>query len=178
MAFKTSSSDAVRKAGADGYAPGSERILAGVPAWPMLWPLLVLCCGSHGHRLALAVGTGHHPVGRQGDIPAADPVSGPEPRQRPIAVLGALRLQRPSPDRRPAGDDLLAALPPAVAAHRRAQLVGGRCDGAGHGVCRRRGPDAVVPRPGLALGRRRSSPRSPSATAPRWPGASSTSARC
>src|SRR6188474_3572097 len=40
MAFKTSSSDAVRKAGANGYAPGSERILAGVPAWPMLWPLV------------------------------------------------------------------------------------------------------------------------------------------
>jgi hypothetical protein len=40
MALKTSSSDAVRKAGADGYAPGSERILSDGVAWPMLWPLL------------------------------------------------------------------------------------------------------------------------------------------
>ncbi len=142
------------KAGADGYAPGSERFLAGVPAWPMLWPLVSFAAAALVIGWPWLSGKRDHPVGRQGDIPAADPISGAESRQRPIAVLVALRLQRPSADRRPPGDDLFSALPPAVSAHLRAQPVGGRCDGAGHGVCRRRGPHAVVSRPGLALGRR------------------------
>ena len=154
MAFKTSSSDAVRKAGADGYAPGSERILAGVPAWPMLWPLLSFAAAALVIGWPWLSGQGHHPVGRQGDIPAADPISGPEPGRRPIAVLVALRLQRSSSDRRPPGDDLFSPLPPAVSAHLRPQPVGRRCDGSGHGVRRWRRPHAVVPRPALALGRR------------------------
>ena len=64
------------------------------------------------------------------------------------------RVQRPSADRRPAGDDLLPAVPGAGADRRRAQPVGGGCHRAGLRVPRRRGADAVVPRPGLALGRR------------------------
>ena len=110
--------------------------------------------GCHRHRLALAVGARDHTLGRQGAFPAADPVPRPEPRQGRIAVLGALRVQRPSADRRPAVDDLLAAVPGAGAHRWRAQPVGRRCHRARHGGPRRRGLDAVLPRSGLALGRR------------------------
>ena len=131
-----------------------NELLPTATAWPLLWPLLAFAAAAIVIGWPWLSGQRDHPVGRQGDFPAADPVSGPEPGQRPIAVLDALRVQRPSADRRPAVDDLLAAVPRAVAAHLGAQLVGRRCDRAGHGVRRRRGPDAVVPRPGLALGRR------------------------
>ena len=107
-----------------------------------------------GHRLALAVGPGDDPLGRQGALPAADPVPGAKPGARRLAGLGALRVQRTPADRRPAGDDLLAAVPGAGARRRRAQPVGGGCHRARHGVPRRCSPDAVVPRPGLALGGR------------------------
>ena len=56
--------------------------------------------------------------------------------------------------------------------------VGRRCDPAGHGVPRRRRADAVVPRPGLALGRRADRGAGLRLRRRRWPGASSTSARC
>ena len=110
--------------------------------------------GGDRHRLAVAVGTGHHPLGRQGALPAADPVPGAQLGARRVAVLGALRVLRPAADRRPPVDDLLAALPAAGVAEPRTQPVGRRCDAAGHGVPGRRRADAVVPRPGLALGRR------------------------
>ena len=154
MALKTSSSDAVRKAGAGGIAPGSERTFADGAAWPLLWPLLAFA--------AAAMVIGWPWLSGQVTIPwdakatfqpqiqflAQSLANGQSPFWAPF------RVQRPSADRRSPGDDLLAALPPAVAAHLGAELVGGRCDGAGHGVRRRRGTDAVVPRPGLALGGR------------------------
>jgi hypothetical protein len=46
MAFKTSSSDAERKAGADDYAPGAERSLVGVTPWPVLWPMLAFAAAA------------------------------------------------------------------------------------------------------------------------------------
>ena len=134
---KTSSSDAVRE-GREQTAmpPGSERVSR---RRPTAWPLRL----ASGCRFALAAlvigwpwlsGTRHHPLGRQGALPAADPVPGAEPRARRVAVLGALRVHRPPADRRPPVDDLLAALPAAGPAQLRAQPVGRRCDAAGHGV--------------------------------------------
>ena len=67
---------------------------------------------------------------------------------------------------------LLALLNPAP------EPVGRRCDAAGHGVPGRRRADAVVPRPGLALGRRADRGAGLRLRRRRWPGASSTSARC
>ena len=74
--------------------------------------------------------------------------------QRRVAVLGALRVQRPSADRRPAVDDLLAAVPGAGAARRARRACGRSMPRCWRWCSRRRGLDAVVPRPGLALGRR------------------------
>ena len=107
--------------------------------------------GCSPHRLALAVGPGDDPVGRQGAFPAADPVPGAEPGARRLSRMGAVRVQRASADRRSAIRDLLADVPGPGPARRRAQPVGGRCRRARDGVSRRRGADAVVPRPGMAL---------------------------
>ena len=56
-----------------------------------------------------------HPLGRPRRISSRRSNSSPRASPGPIAVLGALRVQRPSTDRRPAIDDLLAAVPGAGA---------------------------------------------------------------
>ena len=137
-----------------GRSLGSRRLLAGRGGAPD-----GICGGPvpalrHRHRLALALGPRDHTLGCEGALPAADPVPRPEPRQGRIAGLGALRLQRLSPDRRPAGDDLLAAVPGARADRRLAEPVGGGCDRAGVRGARRAGAHALVSRSGLALGGR------------------------
>ena len=105
-------------------------------------------------RLAVAVGARDHPLGCQGRLPAADPVSCPEPGERRAALLGALCLLRPPPGGRPTGHDLLPALPGPRPRQCGAERLGRRCHPAGHGAPRRCCPDALVPRSGLALGRR------------------------
>ena len=110
--------------------------------------------GCTGHRLALVVGPCDHTVGCEGAFPAADPISCSEPSRGTVAVLGALRVQRPPAGRRPAIDDLLSAVSDAGARRRGAQFVGCRRHRAGDGGSRRRGLDAFLPRSGLALGGR------------------------
>ena len=177
MAFKTPSSDAVRKAGANGYAPGSERILAGVPAWPMLWPLVSFAAAALviGWPWLLGRSPSHGTPRRHSSLRSN---FWPRASRRPIAVLVAFRFQRSSSDRRPSGDDfsprrswccLCSPPPPAC----------GRS-------MRRFWPWCFLGGAALMLWFRDQrwhwagglSPRLPSATAPPWPGASSTSARC
>ena len=62
---------------------------------------------------ALAVGAVYDSLGRQGAFPAADPVPRRKHRARRVAMVEPIRLRRPAPDRRPAVDDLLAAVPAA-----------------------------------------------------------------
>src|SRR5262249_6277689 len=61
-----------------------------------------LCARVSAARLAVAVGCGHHPVGRRVAIPTAALVPGARPRDRPVAVLDAQRLCRLAADQRSA----------------------------------------------------------------------------
>ena len=132
------------------YPAGPERIFAigpgGFGTALVLFALATLLI-----RWPWLSGRRDHPLGRQGALPASDPVPGAEPGCRAIALLGTLRLQRPSADRRPAGDDLLPTLSGALAADGEPEPLGGGRHRGGNRVPRRGGAHAVVPRPGLAL---------------------------
>ena len=88
------------------------------------------------------------------------------------------RLRRSGADRRSAIADLHAALSAARRARSRAELPGRRRDRLRHAVCRRQRDRFSIS--AIAAGTRpaRSSPRSPSPSAVRRPGASSISAKC
>ena len=106
-----------------------------------------------GDDLEMDLGHGHDSLGRQGGIPAADPVPGAESRARRVAVVEPLCLLGPTADRRPAIDDLLAAVPAACVLAFRPQRLGDRHDRARGDGGRRHRRDRLLPRSRVALGR-------------------------
>ena len=111
MALRASDDNAARGRTARSYPLGPEGSLSGGVTLRAWHAVAVLALATLVIGWPWLSGRRDHPLGCQGALPAADPVPGAEPRRRSIAVLGALRLQRPSADRRSAVDDLLAAVP-------------------------------------------------------------------
>src|SRR5262249_10560064 len=96
-------------------------------------------------RLAVAVRSGDDPLGRQGPLPAADPIPGAQPCRWSVAVLDPLRVRRPSANRRSAVDDLCPAVSGPGADRRLAEPVGGRYHLDRDAGPERRRTDALVP---------------------------------
>ena len=105
-------------------------------------------------RLAVAVRSRHDSLGCQGAFPTADSVPGAKPCRRPVSVLGTLRVQRPSANRRSSVDDLCPAVSCPCARQRCAEPPGRRYHPIGHALSQWRRTDFMVPRSALALGRR------------------------
>ena len=81
-------------------------------------------------------------------------VPGAKPCRRPVSVLGTLRVQRPSANRRSSVDDLCPAVSCPCARRRCAEPAGRRYHPIGHALSQWRRTDFMVPRSALALGRR------------------------
>ena len=155
MALNTPQRPALPKRASSGDPPGATGLLVAAAANPMAFALALFLLAALVDRLALAVGPGDDPLGRQGALPAADPVPGAEPGARASRRLWAPFVFSGHPQI--ADPQAMIFSPPFLAL---ALMTGapslwasGR-HRARHGVPGRRGADAVVSRPGLALGRR------------------------
>ena len=120
-------------------------------------PAISLCRGvRHLHRgvprggVAVAHGRGAHSLGLGFAVLSAVRFPRPLVRVRPIAVLDAQRLRRLAADRRPAIAGVLAAASARRAVCAQSNPAPVRRGDVRPALRRRRGRDAVVPRPALA----------------------------